>query len=116
MPRLFRKFDPAKSTIINAKKRKGSLSEFPIQKFDNSRVYRSGMGHGSERTYLCINPYRSMAKNKQLASQMKSLEHDETEKALHNLEENFLKQNSMNSSNKAAKYQLNEPSINENSQ
>ena len=62
MPRLFRKFDPKKSTIIQAK-RMGSAFNSQISKFDNGQKYKAGGGYGSQRTYLCINPYRSLAKN-----------------------------------------------------
>jgi hypothetical protein len=40
------------------------------------------MGYGSQRTYLCINPYRAMSKNREFAQYMRSLGNDETERAL----------------------------------
>jgi hypothetical protein len=65
MPRLFRKYDPSKSTIITKKRR--SVQDDSMQKFDNSKMYKPGQGYGSQRTYLCINPYRQMSKNKDYA-------------------------------------------------
>jgi hypothetical protein len=89
MPRLFRKYDSTKSTIIMAKK-KGSLASLrSLQRFDNSKQYSAGSGHGSKRTYLCINPLRSMSKNRGLALQMRSVSNDETERALLHLEDNY---------------------------
>lgn len=64
------------------------LSE-SVGKFDNSKMYKPGQGYGSQRTYLCINPYRQMAKNREFAQQMRSLGHNDTEKALYQLEENY---------------------------
>ncbi len=59
MPRLFRKFDPTRSTIIMAKKRGGSLANLSsFKRFDNSKQYSTGSGHGSRATYLMINPLR----------------------------------------------------------
>ena len=52
------------------------------EKFDNQKSYGPSNGFGSQRTYLCINPYRAMSKNRALANQMRSLANDETEKAL----------------------------------
>jgi len=46
MPRLFRKFDPKKSSIIQAK-RMGSAFQSNISKFENGQVYKSGGGYGS---------------------------------------------------------------------
>ena len=71
MPRLFRKFDSSKSTILASQKakRRGSTLR-PIasmQRFDNSKSYMSGSGAGSSRTYLCINPLRNFTKNRDLA-------------------------------------------------
>ena len=83
MPRLFRKYDPKKSTVLSVKNRKNSMNS--IGKFDNLKTYKAGQGYGSQRTYLCINPYRSMSKNKDFAKQMqmKSLSHADTDKALY---------------------------------
>lgn len=92
MPRLFRKFDPSKSSIVSSyharKQSMGQLSE-SVGKFDNSKLYKPGQGYGSQRTYLCINPYRQMSKNRDFAKQMRSLGHNETDKALYQLEENY---------------------------
>jgi hypothetical protein len=60
-----------------------------MQKYDNSKIYRAGNGYGSQRTYLCINPYRAMSKNREFAQHMRSLGNDETERALLQLEDNF---------------------------
>jgi hypothetical protein len=49
MPRLFRKFDPSKSSIISSKMNKKqsiAISE-SIGKFDNTKTYKSGQGYGS---------------------------------------------------------------------
>lgn len=90
MPRLFRKFDPNKSTIISAKRGASVSAEGShVQKYNNFKTYKVGQGYGSQRTYMCINPYRSMSKNKIFASQMKSLAHDDTERALYYLEESY---------------------------
>ena len=89
MPRLFRKFDPTKSTIIMAK-RKGSLASLiSANRYDNSKHYTPGAGHGSQRTYLMINPLRQMSKNRELAHQMRSVSNEETERALLHLEDNY---------------------------
>jgi hypothetical protein len=53
-------------------------------------MYKPGGGFGSQRTYLCINPYRSMSKNPLYRSQMQSLSNDETDQALLELEENYI--------------------------
>lgn len=87
MPRLFRKFDSSKSTILSHRRTFQTLSS--KERFDNSKSYGPGEGYGSQRTYLCINPYRAMSKNKQLAHKMRSLANDETERALIQLEDNY---------------------------
>ena len=90
MPRLFRKFDPNKSTVLQSKRNERSFGlSKSLSKFDNGRVYQSGEGYGSQRTYLCINPLRSMSKNKDFATQMRSLAHDETERALFMMEDSY---------------------------
>lgn len=45
MPRLFRKFDASKSTIISSKR--GRFSEKSFSQFDNNKIYKSGQGYGS---------------------------------------------------------------------
>lgn len=87
MPRLFRKVDASKSTITTHK-RKGSHM-ISMEKFDNSKIYSKGAGHGSQRTYLCINPLRSIGKNREYAKRMQSVKHNETEKALRSLEAGY---------------------------
>jgi hypothetical protein len=91
MPRLFRKFDPSKSSIISSKHNKKQSIQMSesVGKFDNSKTYKTGQGYGSQRTYLCINPYRQMSKNREFANQMRSLGHNDTDKALFQLEENY---------------------------
>jgi len=90
MPRLFRKFDPNKSTIMQSKRNERSFGlSKSLSKFDNQKIYKSGDGYGSQRTYLCINPLRSMSKNKEFATQMRSLAHDETERALFMMEDSY---------------------------
>lgn len=78
MPRLFRKFDPAKSTLnVSKKYNKGSYMKnsmghsmsHSVSKWDNHASYRKGEGYGSQRTYLCINPLR---KNREYAAQLKT--------------------------------------------
>jgi hypothetical protein len=64
MGRLFRKYDSSKSTIITKKHWK---KQSEMEKFDNSKMYRSGKGHGSASTYLCINPIKSLSKNREFA-------------------------------------------------
>ena len=89
MPRLFRKFDPAKSTILQEKRRRTSMHPFDSkERFENSKMYPSKMGYGSQRTYLCINPYRQ-CKNKDLARELRSIGNEEAEKALINLEDKY---------------------------
>lgn len=93
MPRLFRKFDPSKSTVISSK-RKGMQSVFSnASQFDNNRVYKKGEGYGSQGTYMCINPLRSMIKNRDYAQKRRSLGPGDTEKALLKLEESYLESN-----------------------
>lgn len=89
MPRLFRKFDSTKSTILMAKK-KGSMASLAMaEKYDNSKMYSAGSGHGSQRTYLMINPLKMMSKNRELAHQKRSVTNEETERALLHLEDNY---------------------------
>ena len=91
MPRLFRKFDASKSTIISSKR--GRFSEKSFSQFDNNKIYKSGHGHGSQNTYLCINPLKSMIKNQEFALKKRSVNQKETLKALANLEDTYLVQN-----------------------
>lgn len=58
-------------------------------KYENHVRYKSGTGHGSQRTYLMINPLKMMSKNKVLASQMRSVSNTEAEHALIQLEDSF---------------------------
>ena len=92
MPRLFRKFDPSKSDIIMGRRAlRGGSSITTLrnkEKFNNLKTYAAGKGYGSKGTYLCINPYRQMSKNKELASHMRSLANDDTERALLYFEDN----------------------------
>ena len=87
------------------------------EKFDNMKSYQPGQGFGSQRTYLCINPYRAMSKNRALANQMRFLANDETEKALIQLEDNYNSATGKNFSLPSGNYQsldfnnLNQPSI-----
>lgn len=115
MPRLFRKFDASKSTILSQRRTFQSMSS--KERFDNSKSYQAGQGYGSQRTYLCINPYRAMSKNKQLAHQMRSLANDETERALIQLEDNYNSATGKNYGLPSGNYKsldihnLNQPSI-----
>lgn len=94
MPRLFRKFDPSKSTVLTMSRARDQMSIFSnASQFDNNKVYKKGEGHGSQRTYLCINPLRSMIKNREYALKRKSLGPGETEHALFKLEESYLESN-----------------------
>jgi hypothetical protein len=79
MPRLFRKFDNTKSKIIMDKLNQGSIFS---EKFSNNKSYKAGEGYGSQRTYLCINPLRSMSKNRELFHKVRGLSTEETERAM----------------------------------
>lgn len=87
------------------------------ERFDNTKSYQAGQGFGSQRTYLCINPYRAMSKNRELAYQKRSLANDETERALLQLEDNYNSGTGKNFSLPSGNYQsldinnLNQPSI-----
>jgi len=87
MPRLFRKFDPSKSEILMGRRAlRGGSSIATLrnkEKFNNLKTYAAGRGYGSKGTYLCIDPYRAMSKNRDLASHMRSLANDDTERALY---------------------------------
>lgn len=87
MPRLFRKFDPTKSTILQSKKRffSGNNSKSQISKFDNNKSYMSGEGYGSQRTYLCI---KSLRQRRESAEKKRlSIGKNEVEAAFTNLED-----------------------------
>ena len=47
MPRLFRKYDPSKSSIMQSKKRNGMMSTRSVSQYDNSKMYKVGQGYGS---------------------------------------------------------------------
>lgn len=48
MPRLFRKFDPAKSTVLSMSRAKDQISVFSnASQYDNNKIYRKGEGFGS---------------------------------------------------------------------
>ena len=48
MPRLFRKFDASKSTILSSKRNSYSLRGFDSkERFDNSKMYKPKEGVGS---------------------------------------------------------------------
>ena len=67
MQRMWRKFDSSKSMITqSAKAKRRGQSSFMIEpsKYENHVKYKSGTGHGSQRTYLMINPLKMMSKNK----------------------------------------------------
>ena len=87
------------------------------ERFDNSKSYAAGHGYGSQRTYLCINPYRQMSKNQHLAHQMRSLANDATERALIQLEDNYNSATGKNFGLPSGNYKsidinnLNQPSI-----
>lgn len=99
MPRLFRKNDPSKSTILTMSRGRDQMSVFTnTSQYDNNKVYQKGQGYGSQRTYLCINPLRSMIKNREYAIKRKSLGPGETERALFKLEESYLETNAKHQS------------------
>jgi hypothetical protein len=52
------------------------------EKFSNNKSYKAGEGYGSQRTYLCINPLRSMSKNRELFHKVRGLSTEETERAM----------------------------------
>ena len=89
MGRLFRKYDPTKSTILMSKSH-GMSKLSQASQFENHKVYKSGKGYGSTNTYLCINPLKSMIKNREFAIKKRSMGYNDTEKALERLEESFL--------------------------
>lgn len=89
MGRLFRKYDPTKSTILMSKSH-GMSKLSNVSQFENGKIYGKGRGHGSTATYLCINPLRSMIKNREFALKKRSMGFNDTEKALERLEESFL--------------------------